>query len=173
MTFQANRLKVNMADESRKKHEQGSEEAPVSAKSAAATSLAPSATAPPEGDAESHLALFSKPYNEYFEGIQEAHRAHVQRASEIYGAYVKAVQSAIEKRDRDAFNAAAEQFNTALPELGKAFVTNVDRTFSAYHGAIRSVFASGASSVLGPGCLLTVGRSIAIVSWHRLQYGRG
>ncbi|SRR6266851_8667474 len=158
-----------MADsENRKKSEKVSEEAGVSAKSATGASQTPALK--PGETAESHLAPFAKPYNEYFEKVHEAYRANVQSAREIYGTYMKAAQHAIEKGDADAYRAAAEKFSIAWSELATTLASKVDRAFDTYHRMIGTAFASGASAVLGPGCQIMVARSITIVALHRTLY---
>ena len=158
-----------MADtENRKKTEKASEEAGVSAKSAAETSQTPALK--PGEMAESHLAPFAKPYNEYFEKVHEAYRTRVRTAHEIYGTYMKAAQHAIETGDADAYRAAAEKFSIAWSELATTLASKVDRAFDNYHRMIGAAFASGAGAVLGPGCLMLVARSITIVAWHRTLY---
>ena len=158
-----------MADsENRKKSEKASEEAGVSAKSASGASQTPALK---HGEmAESHLAPFAKPYNEYFEKVSDAYRANIQTAREIYDTFMKAAQHAIETGDADAYRVAAEKFSTAWSELATTLASKVDRAFDNYHRMIGTAFASGKSAILGPGCLMLVARSITIVAWHRTLY---
>jgi hypothetical protein len=137
----------------------------------------PAATrAPAEGAGrgrwDAHLLPFAKPYNDYFDAVQEAHRSLHRRAGETYTAYVKAAQDAIGTRDAESLRSAAEQFSAAWAELAKPdhMAASVSRAFDTYHREMRSAFASGATSALGPVCFALVAYSMAVVASHRMGY---
>ena len=160
-----------MADSTgRRKSEKDAEVATASAELGTGTTQSPGVN--PAVGSDSRLLPFAKPYNDYFDCVLEAYRTLVQSANDIYGVYVKAAQAAIENRDAEALRVAAQTFYTAWAELGKPMAASMGRAFDTYHQEIRSAFASGASTVLGPGCLTIAARSIATVAWHRTFYSR-
>jgi hypothetical protein len=123
----------------------------------------------------SHLLPFAKPYNEYFVAVREAHRSLHDKAVETYTTYVKAAQDAVQARDAEALRSATEKYNTAWAELAKPgpLAQSVSDAFDVYHKAMMDAFASGATGVLGPGCIAVVAHSMAVVACHRMAYQRG
>lgn len=154
----------------------GSTEASPGATPAKAEEASPGVTpAQAEDTPQSHFLPFAKPYNEYFEAVREAHRSLNDKAVETYTAYVKAAQDAIQARDADALRSATEKYNTAWTELAKPgpLAQSVSNAFDVYHKAMMDAFASGATGVLGPGCIAVVAYSMGVVASHRMAYQRG
>jgi hypothetical protein len=126
-----------------------------------------------QSDKSSHLLPYAKPYNEYFNAVNEAQRGLCQRLSEIYTTYVEAMRDAIEARDGARLVAATEKYYAAWIELAKPTHMRavVSRAFDTYQREMKSAFASGATGALGPGCLGLVAYSMAVVASHRIACG--
>jgi hypothetical protein len=129
----------------------------------------------PPDQPESHLSPFAKPYNEYFKAVQEAYRSLHDKAVETYTAYVKAAQDAVQARDAEALRSATEKYNTTLAELANPgpLSQSVSNAFDIYHKEMMAAFSSGATGILGPGCIAVVAYSMAVVASHRMAYQRG